>query len=201
MNAIAFCLDLILASLLLAALFVGLRLDRKLKALKDSQAGFAGAVAELDAAIVKAQDGLAILKSTANQVESAIADRIQDAKGMTARLDQQAGASKIASDKLERLLERYESTPAHLRDREAEARSRQIGDPAVLSLRERISAARAPGQPLAREALSRPASGLERGPAPRVRADERDLRSGRPADDDLFAIIEPALRAARDGRR
>ena len=104
MNAIAFCLDLILASLLLAALFVGLRLDRKLKVLKDSQSGFANAVAELDAAIVKAQDGLSALKATAVQAETAIADRIQDARGMTARLDQQSAAAKTAADKLERLL-------------------------------------------------------------------------------------------------
>ncbi len=209
MNAIAFCLDLILASLLLAALYVGLRLDRKLKALKESHVGFAGAVAELDAAVVKAQDGLAALKSTANQVETAIADRIQDAKGMTARLDQQTGAAKTAADKLEQLLERYASTPAHARDREAEARSSRSADPGVLALRERIAAARAPGQPLAREALSRPPS-REKDLAPRFdgaspqlrgRADERDPRAGRPADDDLFDIIEPALRAARGGRR
>ena len=201
MNAIAFCLDLILASLLLAALYVGLRLDRKLKGLKESHVGFAGAVAELDAAVVKAQDGLAALKATANQVETAIADRIQDAKGMTARLDQQTGAAKTAADKLEQLLERYASTPAHLRDREAEARSRQVGDPAVLSLRERISAARAPGQPLAREALSRPAPAHDRGLGPLPRGRERDLSGGRPADEDLFDLIEPALRAARGGGR
>ncbi len=199
MNAVAFCLDLILASLLLAALLVGLRLDRKLKALKDSHAGFTGAVAELDAAIVKAQDGLATLKSTANQVETSIADRVQDAKGMTARLDQQTSAAKTAADRLEQLLERYTSTPAHARDREAEARSSQASDPGLLALRDRISAARAPGQPLAREALSRPAPAQERRPDPRLRGEERT--SGRQVDDDLFDIIGPALRAARGGRR
>ena len=166
MNAIAYCLDLVLASLLLAALYVGLRLDRKLKALKDSHAGFAGAVAELDAAIVKAQDGLATLKSTANQVETAISDRVQDAKGMTARLDQQTGAAKTAADRLEQLLERYTATPAHARDREA---------------------------------LSRSAPAQERRIDPRLRADERTR--GGPADEDLFDIIAPALRAARGGRQ
>ena len=199
MNAIAFCLDLVLASLLLAALYVGLRLDRKLKALKDSHAGFAGAVAELDAAIVKAQDGLATLKSTANQVETAISDRVQDAKGMTARLDQQTGAAKTAADRLEQLLERYTATPAHARDREAEARSSQAPDPGFLALRDRISAARAPGQPLAREALSRSAPAQERRIDPRLRADERTR--GGPADEDLFDIIAPALCAARGGRQ
>ena len=211
MNAIAFCLDLILASLLLGALYVGLRLDRKLKALKDSHVGFAGAVAELDAAVVKAQDGLAALKATANQVETSIADRIQDAKGMTARLDQQTSAAKAAADKLERLLERYPASSASSdRDRNVETRSSQGVDPAVFALRERIAAARAPGQPLAREALSRSAAPQDRrsdsrfdGSAPQLRGrgDERDPRSGRPADDDLFDLVEPALRAARGGRR
>ena len=190
MNAIAFCLDLILASLLLAALFVGLRLDRKLKVLKDSQSGFANAVAELDAAIVKAQDGLSALKATAVQAETAIADRIQDARGMTARLDQQSAAAKTAADKLERLLERYPSGAA------GEGR-----DPAYLAMRDRIGREAAPGRlsPIAREALSRlPPLGAGR-LDPGVRRDER-VKEPAPADDELFDVIEPVLRAARGGR-
>lgn len=192
MNAIAFCLDLILASLLLAALYVGFRLDRKLKALKDSHAGFAGAVAELDAAIVKAQDGLATLKSTANQAQTDIADRVQDAKGMSARLDQQAATAKAAAEKLERLLERYPSTVSHAPP--AEGR-----DPNLLALRDRISAARAPGQPLAREALSRSAPPQDRSRDLRFRGDARP--SNRADEDELFDLVEPALRAARRGGR
>ncbi len=202
MNAIAFCLDLILATLLLAALFVGLRLDRKLKTLKDSQSGFAGAVAELDAAIVKAQDGLAALKATAIQAETAIADRIQDARGMTARLDQQSTAARTAAERLERLLERYPSSAAALpRDREAEARTRHA-DLGPLPLRERTPAAAPPRQPLAREALSRPTHLPNRTLDPaRASSSDRDERTARGgADDELFDIIEPVLRAARGGR-
>jgi hypothetical protein len=198
MSAIAFCLDLILASLLMAALYVGLRLDKRLKALRESHAGFAGAVAELDAAVVKAQDGLATLKATAAQVETAIADRIQDARGMTAKLDQQSAAAKTAAEKLERLLERYPSSTAL----PITAHPRESGDPGFLALREKIAAARAPGQPLAREALSRPASAQEKSPGPRFRGDERSVRPGTRADDDeLFEIIEPVLRAARGSGR
>lgn len=192
MNAIAFCLDLILATLLISALYVGLRLDKKLKALKESHVGFTGAVAELDAAIIKAQDGLATLKSTALQVETAIADRIQDAKGMTARLDQQASAANAAAEKLERLLERYPSSISAA----ASAADRDSG---LLSLRERISAARAPGQPLAREALSRTAPAPDRSRDLRFRESEPRTRGS--ADDELFDLVEPALRAARGGRR
>ncbi|HEY5410646.1 MAG TPA: hypothetical protein VIJ94_07955, partial [Caulobacteraceae bacterium] len=67
-----------------------------------------------------------------------------------------------------------------------------------LSLRERAPAP--PRQPLAREALSRPAPFAERGLSPRLRGDERTQREPGKADDELFEIIEPVLRAARGGR-
>ena len=50
MSPIALGMNLALAVLLLAALGFGMRLDRRLKALKDGQATFAGAVADLDQA-------------------------------------------------------------------------------------------------------------------------------------------------------
>ena len=190
MNAIAFCLDLILATLLLAALFVGLRLDRKLKALRDSQSGFMGAVADLDASIVKAQDSLGALKSTAAQAETVIADRIQDARGITARLDQQSKAAAAAAEKLERLLERYPSSTAR--------EGREGRDPGFLELRDRAAEYLQSRRPIAPEALSRPVLPQERSPASGLRRDERRSRSG---DDDLFEVIEPALRAARGDRR
>jgi hypothetical protein len=187
MNAIAFCLDLILATLLLAALFVGLRLDRKLKALRDSQSGFMKAIAELDASIVKAQDSLGALKTTAAQAEVAIADRIQDARGITARLDQQSKAAATAAEKLERLLERYpSSTP------------REGRDPGFLELRDRASEYLQSRRPITREALSRTAPVQDKGRAPAPRRGELGLRGG---DDDLFEVIEPALRAARGAGR
>jgi hypothetical protein len=190
MNAIAFCLDLILATLLLAALFVGLRLDRKLKALKDSQASFVGAVADLDASLLKAQDSLATLKTTAAIAESAISDRIQDAKGISARLDQHAKSAATAADKLERLLERYPSAMSAPRPAPDDSRG-----PAALTLRDRIAAGLPSRQPIAREALSRAVQ--DKGPAPDPRREERRTTG----DDDLFELIEPALRAARSGRR
>ena len=196
MNAVAFCLDLILATLLMAALYVGLRLDKKLKALRDSHAGFAGAVAELDAAVIKAQDGLATLRATTDQVETAIGDRIQDARGMTARLDQQTSAARTAAEKLERLLERYPSSLAS-----SSGHPRDGADPGYLALRDKIAAARAPGQPLAREALSRPVQPQERSPGLRFRGDDRDSRRPGAADDELFDLIEPVLRTARGAGR
>ncbi len=198
MNAIAFCLDLILASLLLAALVVGLRLDRKLKALKDSQTGFVNAVADLDGSIVKAQDSLATLRAAAAQAETTIADRLQDARGATARLDQQTKSAGAAAEKLERLLERYPSSAAP----RPTAPPRETSDPGALSMRDRIAAGLPSHGAIAPEALSRTAARPESNPAPRFRPDERNPAPRRASgDDDLFELIEPALRAARSGRR
>ncbi len=189
MNAVAFCLDLILASLLLAALLVGFRLDRKFKALKESQSGFVDAVADLNASLVKAQDSLAALKSAAAIAEVAISDRIQDAKGITARLDQNAKAAAAASEKLERLLERYPSTATPTREREPILRD---GGSDPMSLRDRIAAGLPSHRPLPREALSRPT------PAPATR---ETVGRKSASDDDLFELIEPVLRAARSAGR
>ena len=63
MSLIALGLDILLVGLLLAALAVGLRLNKRLKALRDSQAGFASAVRDLDAAALRAEQGLADLRA------------------------------------------------------------------------------------------------------------------------------------------
>jgi hypothetical protein len=205
MSAIAFCMDLILASLLLAALLVGIRLEKRLKTLRESHAGFAGAVTELNGAIARAEEGLAELKTAALDAQTTVADRIQDAKGMTARLDKQAAAAGEAAERLEKALERYASFPVReypsarsvARD---SLKSAESGDPGVLSLHQRVPnrAERGEAIPFRREALSRSEQG--KSPRPSVRGDERVAgnASRRPsADDELFDIIEPALRAAR----
>jgi|WetSurMetagenome_2_1015567.scaffolds.fasta_scaffold242582_2 hypothetical protein len=211
MSAVAFCMDLILASLLLAALLVGVRLEKRLKVLRESQAGFAGAVAELNAAVARAEHGLAELKTAALEAQTTVADRIQDAKGMTARLERQALAANEAADRLEKTMERHAAMPVReypparpapapvARERPPSAHPRESGDPGVLGLRARVQGGPAQAQsPLRREALSRPEPEKDLGS--RFRGDERSNMSTlrRPAaDDELFDIIEPALRAAR----
>ena len=63
MSAIAIGLNLMLAGLLAAALMMGFRLNGRLKALRESHEGFAKAVAELDAAAARAEQGLADLRA------------------------------------------------------------------------------------------------------------------------------------------
>jgi uncharacterized membrane protein len=89
MSVIAIGLNLLLAGLLAAALMMGYRLNIRLKALRDSHEGFAKAVAELDAAAARAEQGLADLRAATDEATDALADRIEKARALTAKLDRQ----------------------------------------------------------------------------------------------------------------
>jgi hypothetical protein len=87
MSVIAIGLNLLLAGLLAAALMMGYRLNARLKALRDSHEGFAKAVADLDAAAARAEQGLADLRAATDEATDALADRIEKARALTAKLD------------------------------------------------------------------------------------------------------------------
>lgn len=89
MTIVAIGMNLLLAVLLLAALALGWRLNLRLKALKDSHAGFAKAVADLDAAAARAEQGLADLRAATDDAIDALADRIAKARELSAKLDRQ----------------------------------------------------------------------------------------------------------------
>lgn len=89
MSIIAIGMNLMLAGLLVAALVIGIRLNNRLKALRDSHEGFAKAVAELDAAAQRAEQGLADLRAATDEAHDALADRIEKARALTAKLDRQ----------------------------------------------------------------------------------------------------------------
>jgi hypothetical protein len=88
MSLIAVALNLLLAVLLVVALGFGWRLERRLKALRDSHAGFAKAVADLDQAAARAEQGLADLRAATDEASEALADRIERATALAARLDE-----------------------------------------------------------------------------------------------------------------
>jgi hypothetical protein len=99
MSVIAIGLNLLLAGLLAAALMMGYRLNARLKALRDSHEGFAKAVADLDAAAARAEQGLADLRAATDEATDALADRIEKARALTAKLDrhiQDNGRSVLA---------------------------------------------------------------------------------------------------------
>jgi len=87
MSLAAFTLNALLAVLLFAALGMGWRLERRLNALRASHEGFAKAVADLDAAALKAERGLADLRAATDEAAESLAERIESARRLAMRLD------------------------------------------------------------------------------------------------------------------
>ncbi len=87
MSLIAIGMNLLLAGLLVAAMVVGVRLNRRLKALKDSHAGFEVAVRELNLAAVRAEQGLADLRAATDEATDMLSDRIEKGRALAAKLE------------------------------------------------------------------------------------------------------------------
>ena len=77
----------LLVVLLIAALLYGMRLEKKLKALRDTQAGFAEAVRMLDQAAARAETGLDTLRRTAEDAHDGLHSRITKARELKAELE------------------------------------------------------------------------------------------------------------------
>ncbi|GAD58792.1 hypothetical protein IWC96_11630 [Brevundimonas sp. BAL450] len=96
MSATGLILDGVLMLLLIGAVAFGIRLERKLAALRNGQAEFAKAVSELNAAAGKAENALMALKS-AGQDTDLLHDRIVKGRQLKAELEAlMANASKRA---------------------------------------------------------------------------------------------------------
>ncbi|MDO8295518.1 MAG: DUF6468 domain-containing protein [Caulobacter sp.] len=93
MSTVALVMNLALSALLLAALAFGWRLERRLKALKDSHDNFARAVADLDAAAARAEQGLADLRAATDEAAETLSDRIETARALSARIERGVSAS------------------------------------------------------------------------------------------------------------
>jgi hypothetical protein len=87
MSLIAIGMNVLLAGLLVAAMVVGIRLNRRLKALKDSHAGFETAVRELNLAAVRAEQGLADLRAATDEATDMLSDRIEKGRALAAKLE------------------------------------------------------------------------------------------------------------------
>ncbi len=91
MSPVAVGLDLLLIALLLVALGFGLRLDRRLKALRESQAGFVKAVGELDSAAGRAEAGLDTLRRATDAARVELTERLDEARDLIRRLERVSG--------------------------------------------------------------------------------------------------------------
>jgi methyl-accepting chemotaxis protein len=96
MSVLAITMNLVLSGLLLAALALGWRLERRLKALKDSHDSFAKAVSDLDVAAARAEQGLADLRAATDEAAETLSDRIETAKTLAARIEKGVSASSTA---------------------------------------------------------------------------------------------------------
>lgn len=79
-------MDALLMLLLAGALAYGVRLDKKLKALRDGQLAFAGAVNELNMAASRAEAALASLRASGQETDL-LHDRIVKARAVKAELE------------------------------------------------------------------------------------------------------------------
>ncbi len=101
MNPVTLGMDGLLAVLLLAAVAVGLRLNGKLKVLRESQAGFVKAVGELDLAAGRAEAGLAALRTATQDAHDQLLTRIEAARGLSAKLDEGSARAGEAASRLD----------------------------------------------------------------------------------------------------
>ena len=189
-------LDSILMLLLVAAIGYGIKLEKKLKALREGQLAFAGAVSELNAAAGRAEQALATLRASGQETDL-LHDRIikaravkQELEALIARapagLPSRAAAPQVAAPEETPLeLKVPASAVAPLLDDEARARR-------MASLMERIEGARAVMKtPAARPAAaSAPAEALapvRQALAANHAAQQSLNRARRSLDEDLFA--------------
>lgn len=181
MSAIAFAMNGFLAVLLIAALVFGWRLERRLKALRDSHAGFAQAVTDLDKAAARAEQGLADLRAATDEAAETLAVRIERAQALAAQLEERVSrplpaptqAPAARPERFERPVDRFErepllrATPEPSMPPQAERRLKAEDFERLLEREDRIP-------PTARPTLGAPSASRE---TPRSRAR---------IDDDLF---------------
>ena len=101
MNPISLAMDGLLAVLLVTAVAVGVRLNGKLKVLRDSQGQFVRAVGDLDSAAGRAEAGLQALRAASEEAHDALLARIETARGLLPRMDRASEESASAAARLE----------------------------------------------------------------------------------------------------
>ncbi|WP_297800630.1 DUF6468 domain-containing protein [uncultured Brevundimonas sp.] len=185
-------LDSLLMMLLVAAIGYGIKLERKLKALREGQLAFAGAVKELNNAAGRAEQALATLRASGAETDL-LHDRIikarqvkQELETLMARAAKQTpvAAKPLAQPTEEEPLELV-STMALINDETERARR-------MASLMQRIEQANAAVPPLEpKPAPQKPAqdrlSGMLQAIAANQAAQQSLNRARRSLDEDLFA--------------
>lgn len=109
-------MDFVLMGLLVAALWFGVRLDKKLKALRGAHEGFARAVADLDQAAIRAHHSLKELRTDADESQDLLHGRILAARDLLQRLETQVGRAERAARELDGQMGRVSQVQARAED-------------------------------------------------------------------------------------
>ena len=185
-------LDSILMLLLVAAIGYGVKLERKLKALREGQLAFAGAVKELNNAAGRAEQALATLRASGAETDL-LHDRIikaravkQDLEVLIARAPKQAAtAARVATPAQEEEPLELVSTMALVSEETERARR-------MASLMQRIEQASAAmpaevAKPV-KEAENGGLTGMLQALAANQAAQQSLNRARRSLDEDMFAV-------------
>jgi hypothetical protein len=148
MSDIALIMNALLGVLLMGALALGWRLERRLKALRSSHESFTRAVEDLDRAAARAEQGLADLRAATDEAAETLAGRIERAGHLAGRLERLTAEATLAEARIiaaprpepvraeaarpaqsresafARFAERYGAKPAHTPSALAEAAAR-----------------------------------------------------------------------------
>jgi hypothetical protein len=100
MSDVGLIMNALLGVLLVGALFLGWRLEGRLKALRASHQSFSQAVADLDRAAARAEQGLADLRAATDEAADTLAARIDRAGHLAGRLEKLTAEAEGAHTRL-----------------------------------------------------------------------------------------------------
>ncbi|MFT4091224.1 MAG: DUF6468 domain-containing protein [Asticcacaulis sp.] len=121
MSVAGIIMDVLLMGLLLTALWFGMRLNARLKALKAGQEGFAKAVAELDSAAIKAFTSLKDLRTDADESQELLHGRILAARDLIQKLE-------VQIERAERAQAGFQSRPEPVSQERPRGSVRDVND-------------------------------------------------------------------------
>jgi len=99
MSPISIGLNLLLAVLLGLTLWLGLRLNRRLTALREGQLQFAAAVADLDRSAARAERGLAELRIAGDETLELLSGRVEKGRELATRLERLNDTARAMLDR------------------------------------------------------------------------------------------------------
>ncbi len=100
MSDIGLIMNLLLGVLLVGALVLGWRLERRLKVLRASHQSFTRAVEDLDRAAARAEQGLADLRAATDEAADSLAGRIERAGQLAGRLEKLTAEATLVETRL-----------------------------------------------------------------------------------------------------